>query len=305
MPMTSRAPTPGGPEWSLSRCRRCSAVSSSTRSTRRGERAFLRAFATCSRPRDDLRLVVTPALFDPCLHLYPMRAWEELEAKIAALPQFDPNVVAFRRRYVSAAVECELDKQGRILVPAVAARARRAREGRALGRHGHDGRALVEGALEGRASDERCRARELQGRDRGAVPPMNVVNVVPMRAPSPPPPPRAAPRHRAPARGGRRARAARRGRLRRRDARRRRSRRGASSRPRRATRVIGDRSRRDGARARARRGSQRFGDRVTLVHARFSEIEAHLARLGVERGRRARRRPRRELDAARRRRRAA
>jgi MraZ protein len=63
------------------------------------------------------QLVITPALFDPCLHVYPMRAWEELEAKIAALPQFDTNVVAFRRRYVSAAVECELDKQGRILVP--------------------------------------------------------------------------------------------------------------------------------------------------------------------------------------------
>jgi MraZ protein len=62
-------------------------------------------------------LVVTPALFDPCLHAHPMAAWEELEAKIAALPRFDPNVVAFRRKYLSAAVECELDKQGRILIP--------------------------------------------------------------------------------------------------------------------------------------------------------------------------------------------
>lgn len=65
----------------------------------------------------DLRLVITPALFDPCLHAHPLRAWEALEEKIATLPQFDPNVVAFRRRYVSAAVECELDKQGRLLVP--------------------------------------------------------------------------------------------------------------------------------------------------------------------------------------------
>ena len=66
---------------------------------------------------NDLPLVVTPALFDPCLHAYPMRAWEELEAKIVKLPQFDTNVVAFRRRYLSAAVECDLDKQGRILIP--------------------------------------------------------------------------------------------------------------------------------------------------------------------------------------------
>ncbi len=66
---------------------------------------------------NDLRMVITPALFDPCIHVYPMREWEELEAKVAAMPQFDPNVVAFRRRYLSAAVECDLDKQGRILVP--------------------------------------------------------------------------------------------------------------------------------------------------------------------------------------------
>ena len=66
---------------------------------------------------NDARLIVTPALFDPCLHVHPMRAWEDLEAKIAGLPQFDPNVVAFRRRYISAAVECEIDKQGRILIP--------------------------------------------------------------------------------------------------------------------------------------------------------------------------------------------
>jgi MraZ protein len=65
----------------------------------------------------DLRLIVTPALFDPCLKVYPMRAWEQLEEKIAALPEFDPHAITLRRRFVSAAVECELDKQGRILIP--------------------------------------------------------------------------------------------------------------------------------------------------------------------------------------------
>ena len=34
----------------------------------------------------DARLVLTPSPFDPCLHLFPMKAWEEFEAKIAALP---------------------------------------------------------------------------------------------------------------------------------------------------------------------------------------------------------------------------
>lgn len=65
----------------------------------------------------ETRLIVTPNLFDPCLDVLPMRVWEELEEKIAGLPQFDPHVVAFRRRYVSAAVECEIDKTGRVLIP--------------------------------------------------------------------------------------------------------------------------------------------------------------------------------------------
>lgn len=65
----------------------------------------------------DLRLVLTPALGDPCLDVYPMKAWEALEAKLSGLNAFDPQVIDFRRYYVSAAVECELDKQGRVLVP--------------------------------------------------------------------------------------------------------------------------------------------------------------------------------------------
>lgn len=65
----------------------------------------------------DPRFVLTSALFDPCLHLYPMRAFEELEQKIAQLPSMDPSIVRFRRLYVSAACECELDKAGRVLIP--------------------------------------------------------------------------------------------------------------------------------------------------------------------------------------------
>jgi MraZ protein len=65
----------------------------------------------------DARLVLTPSPFDACLHLFPMKAWEEFESKIAALPQFEPNVIKLRRLYVSAAAECEVDKQGRVLVP--------------------------------------------------------------------------------------------------------------------------------------------------------------------------------------------
>ncbi|HEY3236008.1 MAG TPA: division/cell wall cluster transcriptional repressor MraZ [Polyangiaceae bacterium] len=62
------------------------------------------------------RFILTPDVFDPCLHLYPMSAWEEFERKVAALPSLDEHAVRFRRLYVSAAVECELDGSGRVLV---------------------------------------------------------------------------------------------------------------------------------------------------------------------------------------------
>jgi MraZ protein len=63
------------------------------------------------------RCILTPAPFDPCLHLHPLPAWEKLEMKIAELPALDRNIVRFRRLYVSAAIECELDRAGRVLVP--------------------------------------------------------------------------------------------------------------------------------------------------------------------------------------------
>jgi MraZ protein len=46
-----------------------------------------------------------------------MAAWEQFEAKVAQLPKWDRDTVLLRRRYVSAAVECEIDGHGRVLVP--------------------------------------------------------------------------------------------------------------------------------------------------------------------------------------------
>jgi MraZ protein len=65
----------------------------------------------------DPRLVLTRGLGDPCLDVFPLRHWEDFEKRVAELPRFDPNVIKLRRLYVSAAVECELDGQGRVLVP--------------------------------------------------------------------------------------------------------------------------------------------------------------------------------------------
>lgn len=66
----------------------------------------------------DGRLVITPALADLCLDIYPLAEWEAFEQKVAKLPKWDRDTVLLRRRYVSAAVECELDRHGRVLIPA-------------------------------------------------------------------------------------------------------------------------------------------------------------------------------------------
>jgi MraZ protein len=59
------------------------------------------------------RLVITTAL-DPCLVAYSLREWEAFEERLSKLPSFDKNVARLKRIYVSGAVECELDKLGRV-----------------------------------------------------------------------------------------------------------------------------------------------------------------------------------------------
>jgi MraZ protein len=63
-------------------------------------------------------ILVTPAPFDRCLHIYPLSTFEQVEQEVAKFPSLDQVVVHFRRRYISAACECEIDKAGRVLIPA-------------------------------------------------------------------------------------------------------------------------------------------------------------------------------------------
>lgn len=61
------------------------------------------------------KIIVTN--FDECLWGYPVPEWLELEKKVGALPQFMEEVKALQRVFISAAVECPIDGQGRILIP--------------------------------------------------------------------------------------------------------------------------------------------------------------------------------------------
>lgn len=52
-----------------------------------------------------------------CLDVYPSGVWEKLEQQLAEHTQFDPATLDFVDYYVSRAHDCEVDKQGRILLP--------------------------------------------------------------------------------------------------------------------------------------------------------------------------------------------
>lgn len=54
---------------------------------------------------------------DQCLFAYPMEEWTLLEEKLKTLPLTKKDARTFTRFFFSGAVECEVDKQGRINIP--------------------------------------------------------------------------------------------------------------------------------------------------------------------------------------------
>jgi MraZ protein len=52
-----------------------------------------------------------------CLELHPFQDWEDYERQIVGMATIDPKAQAYARMMVSGAIECPIDKQGRILVP--------------------------------------------------------------------------------------------------------------------------------------------------------------------------------------------
>ena len=60
--------------------------------------------------------VVTRGI-DKCLFLLPKAEWEKLAEKIAHLPLSQANSRAFSRLMLAGAMNVELDKQGRVVLP--------------------------------------------------------------------------------------------------------------------------------------------------------------------------------------------
>lgn len=62
--------------------------------------------------------VVTKGL-DGCLFVYPINEWQTFEEKLKTLPLTNKNARQFSRFFLAGAATCEVDKQGRILIPGV------------------------------------------------------------------------------------------------------------------------------------------------------------------------------------------
>lgn len=71
-----------------------------------------------SRFRDQLggRCMLTKG-FDECLYIYTMDDFEAMAEKLAALPQSDAGFREFIRDFFGNSTICDLDSQGRILIP--------------------------------------------------------------------------------------------------------------------------------------------------------------------------------------------
>ena len=75
-------------------------------------------FSVPAKFRDDLghKCVLAKGL-DNCLVIYPMGTWEEQQKILAKLPRSDAKARAYLRYTYAGALECEIDKQGRLVIP--------------------------------------------------------------------------------------------------------------------------------------------------------------------------------------------
>ena len=69
--------------------------------------------------REDIgeKFIITKGL-DGCLFGFSKQEWENFEDKLKTLPLTNKNARDFVRFFLSGAIEEELDKQGRFLIPA-------------------------------------------------------------------------------------------------------------------------------------------------------------------------------------------
>ncbi len=71
----------------------------------------------------DRQMVITAAVnakcagVRGCLWLYPLPEWEDVELKINKMPNFNPTAEKLKRFFLGNATDCDIDAQGRLLIP--------------------------------------------------------------------------------------------------------------------------------------------------------------------------------------------
>ncbi len=64
----------------------------------------------------DRKLVCTVDIQYPCLLLYPLPEWEEIELKLCRLSSMNKQERLFQQVLLGNATDCEMDKNGRLLI---------------------------------------------------------------------------------------------------------------------------------------------------------------------------------------------
>lgn len=78
------------------------------------------AFRDLIQSSGNSAVFLTPHPVNPprVLDAYPVTAWHELKDKLLKLNRFDPTVLKLENLLVGSAYRCDIDNQGRILIPA-------------------------------------------------------------------------------------------------------------------------------------------------------------------------------------------
>ncbi|GIU23271.1 MULTISPECIES: division/cell wall cluster transcriptional repressor MraZ [unclassified Shewanella] len=83
----------------------------------KGRIAIPKRYRETLHARHNNQLVITVDIQSSCLLLYPIHEWEQVAAKLASLSDTQPTERAMKRLLLGYAHECELDGNGRMLLP--------------------------------------------------------------------------------------------------------------------------------------------------------------------------------------------
>ena len=77
-------------------------------------------FTVPSKFREGLgeEFVVCKGFFSPCLYAFPASVFDDISQKMSELPLFDEDVTVIEQELYANAADVEMDKQGKVLVPA-------------------------------------------------------------------------------------------------------------------------------------------------------------------------------------------